>query len=45
MPILYVVGLIAGIVFTLAASTWPSAAMVIYPWRADYGGRMGGSQT
>jgi Protein of unknown function (DUF3551) len=44
MRILYVVGLVAEIVFTLAASTWPSAAMVIYPWCANYGGRMSGAQ-
>jgi hypothetical protein len=36
MRILYVFGLMAGIV-TLAASTRPSAAMVIYPWCANYG--------
>ena len=40
----YVLGLMAAIVFTLAASTWPSAAVVIYPWCANYGGRMSGAQ-
>jgi hypothetical protein len=44
MRILYVIGLMAGIVFTLAASTGPSAAMVMYQWCADYGGRMGSAQ-
>jgi hypothetical protein len=29
---------------TLAASVVPSSAMVIYPWCASYGGRMGGSE-
>ena len=31
MRTLYVAGLMAGIVFTLAASTRPSAAVIIYP--------------
>ena len=46
MRSLYVVGLMAATVFTLAASIWPSAAMVIYPWCANYGGggRSGGGQ-
>ena len=44
MRILYVFGLMAGVVFTLAPSTRPSAAMVIYPWCANYGGRMSGAQ-
>jgi hypothetical protein len=44
MRTLYVVGLMAGIVFTLAASTRPSVAVIIYPWCANYGGRMSGSQ-
>ena len=39
MRTLYVVGLMAGIVFTLAASTRPSAAVIIYPWCANYAGR------
>ena len=38
MRTLYVVGLMAGIVFTLAESTRPSAAVIIYPWCANYGG-------
>src|SRR5262245_60509411 len=38
-----VTGLAAVIVVALAASTGPSAAMVIYPWCANYGGgRSGG---
>ena len=46
MRTLYVVGLMAGIVFTLAASTRPSAAVIIYPWCANYGGgRSGGPKT
>jgi Protein of unknown function (DUF3551) len=44
MPQFYVVGLMAVTVFTLAASMRPSAAVVIYPWCVDYGGRMGGAQ-
>jgi hypothetical protein len=44
MRILYVFGLMAGVVFTLAPSTRPSAAMVIYPWCANYSGRMSGAQ-
>jgi Protein of unknown function (DUF3551) len=43
MRILYVVGLMAGIVFTLAASIRPSAAVIIYPWCANYAGKWGGS--
>ena len=35
MRILYVVGLMAGIVFTLAASIRPSVAVIIYPWCAN----------
>ena len=42
MRIFYIAGFMAAIVLTLAASARPSAAMVIYPWCADYGGRMGG---
>ena len=38
MRTLYVVGFIAGIALTVVASTRPSAAMVIYPWCANYGG-------
>jgi hypothetical protein len=41
---LYVVGFVAVILFVLTASTWPSAAVVIYPWCANYGGRMSGAQ-
>ena len=42
MRIFYIGGFVAAIVLALAASARPSAAMVIYPWCADYGGRMGG---
>ena len=46
MRILYVVGLMAGIVFTVAASTRPSAAVIIYPWCVNSGGGKGaGSQS
>ena len=41
MRTLYVVGFIAGIALTVVASTRPSAAMVIYPWCANYGGGSG----
>ena len=43
MRTLYVVGLMAGIVFTLAASIRPSAAVIIYPWCANYAGKWGAS--
>jgi hypothetical protein len=39
MRTLYAVGLMAGMVFTLAASTRSSAAVIIYLWCANYGGR------
>ena len=42
MRTLYVVGFITGIALTLAASTRPTAAMVIYPWCAVYGGSWNG---
>jgi hypothetical protein len=42
MRILHGAGFMAAIVVTLAASARPSAAMVIYPWCANYGGRGGG---
>jgi hypothetical protein len=42
MRIFYIVGFMAAIVLPLTATVRPSAAMVIYPWCADYGGRMGG---
>ena len=46
MRTLYVAGLMAGIVFTLAASTRPSAAVIIYPWCVNSGGGKGaGSQS
>jgi Protein of unknown function (DUF3551) len=45
MRILYVAGLTAGIVFTLAASIRPSAAVIIYPWCANYGGRSYGASS
>jgi len=43
MPIPYFLALLAGLVM-LAASTRPSAAVIIYPWCAQYGGRTGGGQ-
>ena len=41
MRIFYIAGFMLAILLTLAASARPSTAMVIYPWCADYGGRMG----
>jgi hypothetical protein len=32
------------IAVTVAASSLPSSAAVVYPWCASYGGRMGGRQ-
>jgi hypothetical protein len=45
MRVFQVAGLVAAIACTLA-STRPSAAMVLYPWCANYGGRgsSGGGQ-
>jgi Protein of unknown function (DUF3551) len=42
MRILPVAGFIAAIMVMLAASARPSAAVIIYPWCANYGGRVGG---
>ncbi len=43
MRSLCVVGLLAGIMFMVAASARPGIAAVIYPWCANYGGGgMGG---
>jgi Protein of unknown function (DUF3551) len=39
MRTFHAVGLAAGIVFTLVASAQPSAAVIIYPWCANYSGR------
>jgi Protein of unknown function (DUF3551) len=39
--IFHIVGCLAAIVVTLAASARPSDAVVIYPWCADYLGRGG----
>jgi hypothetical protein len=39
MRSLHSIGLLAGIAFTVLASTRPSAAVVIYPWCANYNGR------
>jgi Protein of unknown function (DUF3551) len=44
MRIFHFAGLVAAIAVILAASASPSAAMVIYPWCANYGGRMSGAQ-
>jgi Protein of unknown function (DUF3551) len=42
LPIAWI---IASIVITLASGAYPSAAAVIYPWCANYGGRgFGGAQ-
>jgi hypothetical protein len=38
------VAFMAAIMVAFAASARPSAAMVIYPWCANYGGRMSGAQ-
>ena len=42
MRILTAFGCASLVALSLAASTRPSPAAVIYPWCADYGGRMGG---
>ena len=45
MRIFHVAGLVAATVITLAASARPSAAVIIYPWCANFGGgRSGGAQ-
>jgi Protein of unknown function (DUF3551) len=45
MRIVYVAGLAAATFITLAESTPPSAAMVLYPWCVNYGGgKEGGAQ-
>ena len=45
MRIFHVAGLVAVTVVTLAASARPSAAVIIYPWCANFGGgRSGGAQ-
>jgi Protein of unknown function (DUF3551) len=37
-----VLSFVAALTLTMTASARPTAAMVIYPWCADYSGRMGG---
>ena len=44
MRIFHFAGLVAAITVILATSASPGAAMVIYPWCANYGGRMSGAQ-
>jgi hypothetical protein len=44
MRIFHVTGLVVAIVVTLAASARPSAAVIIYPWCVNYGGRDYGAQ-
>jgi hypothetical protein len=44
MRILPTVVFMTTIAVTVAASSLPSSAVVIYPWCASYGGRMGGGQ-
>ena len=45
MRIFHVAGLVAATVVTLAASVRPSAAVIIYPWCANFGGgRSGGAK-
>jgi hypothetical protein len=44
MRIVQVAGFMAAIMVALAASARPSAAVIIYPWCANYGGRMSGAQ-
>jgi len=44
MKLITAFGSTALVALALAASVQPSAAMVIYPWCAQYGGRLGGSQ-
>jgi hypothetical protein len=45
MRIVQVAVFMAAIMVALAAGARPSAAVIIYPWCASYGGRMSGSQT
>jgi hypothetical protein len=42
MKILTVLGCTSLVALSLSTTIRPSAAMVIYPWCADYSGRMGG---
>ena len=44
MKLMSAFGLVSLVALGLATSAQPSNAMVIYPWCANYGGRMGGSQ-
>jgi hypothetical protein len=43
MRIFHVAGLVAATVVTLAANARPSAAVIIYPWCANFGGAAGRS--
>jgi hypothetical protein len=40
---LQTVGLLAMVAVSLVASATPSAAVIIYPWCANYAGKWGGS--
>jgi hypothetical protein len=44
MRMIRVLTLLATAAVVFSASAKPSAAMVIYPWCAEYGGKMGGSE-
>ena len=44
MRTIRILALLATATVAFAAGAKPSAAMVLYPWCAQYGGRMGGSQ-
>jgi hypothetical protein len=41
MRIVYALGLVTAVALTLAESTRPGAAVIIYPWCAEYFGRYG----
>jgi hypothetical protein len=43
MRMIRVLTLLATAAVVFSASAKPSAAMVFYPWCAEYGGKMGGS--
>ena len=42
MRLIYLLGAAGLVALTLAGGARPSAATVIYPWCAHYGGRIGG---
>jgi hypothetical protein len=44
MRTVQVAGVMAAIMVALAASARPSAAVIIYPWCVNYGGREAGAQ-